>query len=690
MSPQNLLVEIGCEELPPKALDKLSLAFFDGVKAGLEKAGIEFDTEQSRLFNSPRRLAFRLHQVADKQADQIIKRKGPAVAAAFDADGNPTPAASGFARSVNMDVADIGRTEDGQHLFVEIAKPGQALTSVLYPVIEDALKRLPIPKAMRWGDHKATFVRPVHWLVVMHGEQVIAGTLFEQEAGNLTHGHRIHAPGPHSIQHADDYEKLLETAFVMADPEARKARILEQTEAVAAGQGMRALIDGDLLLEVNNLVEWPVALSGSFDADFLDVPAEALISSMQSHQKFFPLLKDEDKQQLVNQFITISNLESQNPDAVRQGFERVIRPRLADARFFWDQDRKHGLESWKATLENVVFQKQLGSIANKTRRIAAISQHIAAENGLDEGLASKAAELCKCDLMSEMVGEFPDLQGTMGRYYAQAAGENMLVADAIEEHYQPRFASDKLPASPLGRTLALADRIDTLIGIFAIGQKPTGTKDPFGLRRAALGIVRILQHGAPDYSLSQLLATAANQLSQQLEVKPEVLVDAREFILERMRHHYQSESGYKAPLFNAVAAVEDDDLRDFEQRITALAEFMQRPEAESLAGANKRIRNILRKADADDLGGEINPAAGVEQQLHQAIADMSDSVATLVAAKDYGTALDKLAGLKPLIDQFFEDVMVMDEDLAVRRSRLALVASVEKLFGQVADFSRLG
>lgn len=690
MNQQNLLVEIGCEELPPKALDKLSLALFDGVKAGLGKAGIEFNADQSRLFNSPRRLAFRLHQVADKQADQLIKRKGPAVAAAFDSDGNPTPAASGFARSVNMDVADIGRTEDGKHLFVEIAQPGQSLTSVLYPLIEDALKRLPIPKAMRWGDHKATFVRPVHWLVVMHGEQVITGNLFEQDAGNLTRGHRIHAPGPHSIQHADDYEKLLESAFVMTDPEARKARILEQTEAVAAGQGMRALIDSDLLLEVNNLVEWPVALSGSFDADFLDVPAEALISSMQSHQKFFPLLEDTDEQQLVNQFITISNLESTNPDAVRQGFERVIRPRLADARFFWDQDRKHGLESWKATLENVVFQKQLGSIADKTRRMAAISQRIAAENGLDEGLASKAAELCKCDLMSEMVGEFPDLQGTMGRYYAQAAGENTLVADAIEEHYQPRFASDKLPTSPLGRTLALADRIDTLIGIFAIGQKPTGTKDPFGLRRAALGIVRILQHGEPDYSLSQLLATAANQLSQQLEVKPEVLVDAREFILERMRHHYQSASGYNAPLFNAVAAVEDDDLRDFEQRITALAEFMQRPEAESLAGANKRIRNILRKADTEDLGGEIVAAAGIEQQLHQAIADMRDSVATLVVAKEYGPALDKLASLKPLIDQFFEGVMVMDDDLAVRRSRLALVASVEKLFGQVADFSRLG
>ena len=690
MSKQNLLVEIGCEELPPKALDKLSQAFFDGVKAGLEKAGIEFNADQSRLFNSPRRLAFRLHQVADKQADQLIKRKGPAVAAAFDADGNPTPAASGFARSVKLDVADIGRTDDGKHLFVEIAQAGQSLTSVLYPIIEDALKRLPIPKAMRWGDHQTSFVRPVHWLVVMHGEQVIDGKLFEQDAGNLTRGHRIHAPGPHNILHADDYEKLLESAFVMADPEARKARILEQTKAVANGQGVRALIDADLLLEVNNLVEWPVALSGSFDGDFLDVPAEALISSMQSHQKFFPLLKDEDKQELVNQFITISNLESTNPDAVRQGFERVIRPRLADARFFWDQDRKHGLESWKATLENVVFQKQLGSIADKFRRMAAISQHIAAENGLDEALATNAASLCKCDLMSEMVGEFPDLQGTMGRYYAQAAGENSLVADAIEEHYQPRFASDKLPASPLGRTLALADRVDTLIGIFAIGQKPTGTKDPFGLRRAALGIVRILQHGEPDYSLSQLLATAANQLSQQLEVKPEVLVDAREFILERMRHHYQSENAFNAPLFNAVAAVENDDLRDFDQRVHALAEFMQRPEAESLAGANKRIRNILRKADAEDLSGVITAAAGIEQQLHQAITEMSDSVATLVSAKNYGQALDKLAGLKPLIDQFFEDVMVMDDDLAVRRSRLALVTLVEKLFGQVADFSRLG
>ena len=690
MMRQNLLVEIGCEELPPKSLDKLTQSFFDGVKAGLEKAGIEFDSSKSRLFNSPRRLAFHLHQVAEKQADQLMKRRGPAVAAAFDGDGNATQAALGFARSVNMDVADIGRSEDGQHLYVEIAQAGQELTSLLYPIFEDALKKLPIPKPMRWGDHKASFVRPVHWLVVMYGEQIIDGQLFEQSASNQTRGHRIHAPGPHLINHADDYQELLQAAYVVVDPQVRKSRIKQQAEAIAKQQGMRALIDPGLLDEVNNLAEWPVGLYGSFDEDFLEVPAEALISSMQSHQKFFPLLQDTDDQQLVNQFITISNLESENPAAVRQGFERVIRPRLADARFFWDQDRKHGLASWKAGLENVVFQKQLGSIADKSRRMAAISRHIAAENGLDESLAEKTAALCKCDLISEMVAEFPDLQGTMGRYYALAAGENSSLANAIEEHYQPRFASDKLPASPLGRTLALADRVDTLIGIFAIGQKPSGTKDPFGLRRAALGIVKILQHGEPDYSLSKLLASAANQLSKQLEVKPEVLADAREFILERMRHHYQSEAGLNAPLFHAVAAAEDDDLADFDQRISALAEFMQRAEAESLAAANKRIRNILRKADATDLGGKFVASADIEQQLYQAVTEMDDSVTSLVAAKDYGAALDTLAGLKPLIDQFFEEVMVMDEDLAVRRSRLALLAAVEKLFGQIADFSQLG
>jgi len=380
MSQQNLLIEIGCEELPPKALDKLSRALFEGTMAGLDKAGIEFNKDKSRLFNSPRRLAFRLHQVADKQADQVLKRRGPAVAVAFDEDGKATPAALGFARSVNLDISEIAKTEDGKHLYVEIAQAGQSLSSVLYPILEDALKKLPIPKPMRWGNRKISFVRPVHWLVVLHGETLIAGSLFEQPAGQQTRGHRIHAPGPHTIAHADDYEALLEKAFVMVDPEARKTRIMEQTQAVAKQQGMRALIDSELLNEVNNIVEWPVALSGSFDSDFLDVPAEALISSMQSHQKFFPLLEDNDKQQLVNQFITISNLESENPEAVKQGFERVIRPRLADARFFWDQDRKHGLESWKATLENVVFQKQLGSIADKSRRIAAISQQVAAEN----------------------------------------------------------------------------------------------------------------------------------------------------------------------------------------------------------------------------------------------------------------------------------------------------------------------
>ena len=689
MSYQNLLVEIGCEELPPKALAQLSQALFDAVKNGLEKAGIEFDAASSRLYNSPRRLAFGLQQVAAKQADQVLKRRGPALSAAFDNDGNPTPAATGFARSVNMELADIGRTADGEHLYVELNQPGQALSEVLYPVLQAALKRLPIPKPMRWGNHQFSFVRPVQWVLVLFADKVLEGELFGHQAGRLSYGHRIHAPGPHTIEHADHYVQVLDKAFVMVEPEARKSRVKEQSEAVAAAQGGYALIDPDLLEEVSNLLEWPVALAGNFDSDFLQVPAEALISSMQSHQKFFPMLKSATEPQLINQFITVANLESEQVEVVRQGFERVISPRLADARFFWDQDRKHGLESWIPALKKVVFQKELGTIADKCERIAAISMAIAKHSDLDTGHAKRMAQLCKCDLMSEMVGEFPDLQGIMGRYYASAENEDPAVAQAIEEHYQPRFASDNIPASAPGRVLALADRIDTLMGIFAIGQKPTGTKDPFALRRAALGLVRILQHGNPDFLLSDLLSLAAGQYNSQVEVNTETIAQVHEFILERMRHNYQSEQGFKAPLFHAVAAVQRDDLRDFHQRICALDEFMHRPEAESLAAANKRIANILRKADIADLDGKINPTDPAEQQLHTACEQMGATVSKLVAARKYGAALDQLASLKPQIDEFFEVVMVMAEDRSTRQSRLALVAGLKQLFGQVADFSAL-
>ncbi len=690
MSQQNLIVEIGCEELPPKALAKLAQAFFGGVKLGLEKGGIQFDANSSRMYNSPRRLAFCLQQVATKQADQLLKRRGPAVSAAFDAEGKPTPAAIGFARSVNLELADVGHSDDGQHLYVEIAQPGKSLSEVLFPALQTTIKQLPIPKPMRWGDHQYSFVRPVHWLLVVFGEEVISGELFGHQAGRLTYGHRIHAPGPHAIEHADQYAQVLEKAFVMVDPEVRKARVKEQSEAVAATLNAQVLIDADLLEEVTNLVEWPVALAGSFDNDFLQVPAEALISSMQSHQKFFPVLEATTDGQLINKFITVANLESKNPEVVKQGFERVISPRLADAKFFWDQDRKYGLENWIPNLKKVIFQKKLGTIAEKCERISAISYEIAKDSDFSAEHAKRAAQLCKCDLMSEMVGEFPDLQGTMGRYYAAAANEDPAVAQAIEEHYQPRFASDIIPASPLGRVLALADRIDTLMGVFAIGQKPTGTKDPFALRRAALGVVRILQHGQPDHDLTSLLALAADQYAPQLEISAESIQELHEFILERMRHHYQSEHNFKAPLFNAVAAVQRDDLRDFDKRIKALAEFMCRPEAESLAASNKRIRNILRKANSDDLGGSINPESEAEQQLHNACAQMRDTVSALVAERKYGAALDQLAGLKPQIDRFFEEVMVMADDPATRQSRLALVAELEQLFGQVADFSALG
>ncbi len=693
----DLLIELGCEELPPTVLSDIAGVWFDAVCDGLAAAQIAFDKDGSALFYTPRRLAMRIRDAETRQPDQTLQRRGPAVSAAFDSNGKPTKAAEGFARSVGktVDELDTLKTDKGEWLHCEVRQSGKPLGELIYPILQQAIKRLPVPKPMRWADHDFSFIRPVHWLVLLHGEQVVDGELLGCRAGRVTYGHRVHAPGPHTLDGAADYEQTLLDAFVVADPEKRIKRIRQSIEAFDRDSESYTPIKPALLYEVGNLVEWPVAVQCTFDPAFLSVPTEALVSSMEKHQKFFPVLTHEDGQ-LCNRFITMTNLQSQDTDQVREGFERVIRPRLADAQFFWEQDKKQPFSHYRERLNGIVFQNKLGSVGDKCDRIAEISEKIASDLGLAADSVTRAAQLCKCDLVTEMVGEFPDLQGVMGRYYALAADEEPAVAEAIEQHYWPRFSGDKVPTGDAGRILALADRLDTLAGIFAIGQKPSGNKDPFALRRAALGIARIVQEGQMDLGLGRLFETAVGALGRQqagLIAEPQDLTEAlRAFTLDRLKAHYREDRGYSAELFQAVVQAQDDHLPDFDRRIGALAAFAQREEAQSLAAANKRIGNILRKANPDDLGenNEIKLSLSQEKNLYTILEDVESGVEQHCRRGDYGQALDRLASLKAPVDQFFDEVMVMDEDRTVRRSRLALIGRIKAAFDQIADLSRLG
>lgn len=688
----DLLIEIGCEELPPKSLSKLGQALFNEFLTQLGKTQLSFNAEKSRLYYTPRRLALLISDVAGSQADQVIERKGPALVAAFDADNQPTKAASGFARSVGkrVDELDTLKTDAGEWLYCRIEKPGQALDVLLYPMLEAALSALPVAKPMRWASNDFSFIRPVHWVVVMHGPDVLNGSVFGLEAGNTTRGHRIHSPGPHKIATADEYEKILETACVLVDQDKRRALINSQVAALGDSVGGKTVIDDSLLAEVTNLVEWPRSICGSFDEEFLNVPAEALVASMQDHQKFFPVV-NLDGGELMNRFIAVANLESQDFDAVREGFERVIRPRLADARFFWDQDNKTPFEDWSRQLDKIVFQNTLGSVGDKSKRIGIISKKIADETGVDSVAAQRAADLCKCDLVSQMVGEFPELQGVMGRYYALQNGEAEEVALAIGEHYLPAFSGDNLASQPVGKVIALADRLDTLTGIFATGQKPTGNKDPFALRRAALGVIRILLNGELDIELDRVLAIAAIAVQEQLPVSPEILLELRQFVLERLKH-YLREQGYETSLVNATLDAPLSTLTDLLTRLDALKEFMQHEVASSLAAANKRIGNILRKSDLSD-SSDIKVdllLIDEEKKLFEEVRRYSIELDRLYASADYTAALTLLAGLSDNIEAFFDKVMVMDEDPAVRRNRLNLLAELKGLFDRVANLALLG
>lgn len=685
----SLLVELGCEELPPMALRQLAESLFDGLCGSLAEAGFAVDRHGSRTFYTPRRMAVLLAGVAGRQPDRVVERKGPSVAAAFDDTGAPTRAALGFAASVGRDVESLERleTDKGEWLYCTVEESGKTLDTLLYPMLEQVLERLPIPRPMRWSDHDFAFVRPVHWLVVLHGDRVLDGALYGCRAGRDTRGHRIHAPGFHAIDTADDYLERLRGLHVLADAEERRDRVRSQVAAAGASAGGRARITPELLDEVSNIVEWPVAVACAFDPGFLSVPQEALIASMESHQKFFPVLDADDR--LTEHFVVVANIESRDVPTMAAGFEKVIRPRLSDARFFWEQDLAQSLAHWSSELDAVVFQKDLGTVGDKSRRIAALSKKIAKELGLDADAAEAAGRQCKLDLVSQMVGEFPELQGTMGAYYLAHAGAEESVAKAVGEHYRPRFAGDAIPATALGRVVALADRLDTLLGIFAIGLKPSGNKDPFALRRAALGVIRILEEAPFGLGLSRLLDWAAEELQRQRPVDAGAREAALAFILERLKYHLV-EGGASTRQVNAVLAAPLKGLPDLRARLAAVRSFMARDEAEQLVAANKRIGNILKKQEqelSDTIDADLF-SFDEERDLFEAVQDVRKAVDPAFETGDYGQALERLAELQAPVDRYFDRVMVMDEDARIRDNRLAQLARLKALFDQVADFSQ--
>lgn len=683
---EDFLFELGTEELPPLALPELERALAESLRSALAAAGIAHGELVS--YAAPRRLAVLIRSLATRQGEQRIKRRGPPVSAAFDKQGQPTRAATAFADSCGVSLETLGRIHEGkgEFLYFEATQPGAETASLLPGMVQAALDALPIPKRMRWGASEAQFVRPVHWVVLRLGAAVLPARILDTDSGGRSRGHRFHAPGWLDIDAPARYADILrEQGHVIASFAARRDMIRQQVTTSAAAQGGTAVLDESLLDEVTALVEWPVAVVGRFDERFLALPREVLLSTLQEHQRYFAIEGADGA--LTPFFITISNIDSREPVRVREGNERVVRPRLSDAAFFQQQDRRAPLAAWRDDLDKVTFQAKLGSIGDKVRRVQALAAHIAPALGGDAAHAERAALLCKCDLLSAMVGEFPELQGIMGAYYALADGENPEVATAVREHYQPRGAGDALPGTLTGAAVALADKLDTLAGIFAIGQKPSGTKDPFALRRAAIGVLRIILESRFDLDLGELVAQAVKlQPVQQAGCAEEVL----SYILERLRAHYQ-EAGVASEIFDAVLATGSRRPLDFDARVNAVAAFRSLPEAESLAAANKRIANILKKSAAEAATSVDVSLLQVdaERALHAALEAVSAGVEADLGSRRYNAALTTLAGLRPAIDAFFNDVMVNDPDPALRANRLALVGRVRELFSGVADLSRL-
>ena len=685
---KDLLIEIGTEELPPTALNKLANAFYNGVKSDLEKADLAFSAIKS--FASPRRLALLISDLDVKQQDKNIERRGPALTAAFDEDGCATKASQGFARSCGVTVEDLEKleTEAGAWLVYKTKQKGRASSELIPEIVSSALDKLPIPKRMRWGSLDTQFVRPVHWVVLLLGDKVIDAEILSIKSGRETRGHRFHHPHNINIPSPAEYEMLLETqGKVIADFERRKHAIRGQVEEVALNKKGIAVIDDVLLDEVTAMVEWPVAVMGDFEKRFLDVPQETLILTMKTNQKYFHVI--DKKGHLLPHFITVSNIESKDPAKIQEGNERVIRPRFSDAEFFWSQDRKTSLADRTESLGTVVFQKQLGTLLDKSRRVSKIAVAIADHLQGDTQQALRAAVLSKCDLMTEMVGEFPSLQGVMGRYYAQHDGEAADVARALDEYYKPRFSGDDLPGTTTSQSLAIADRLDTLVGIFAIGQTPTGDKDPFALRRAALGVVRIIIEKQLDLDLLHLVKIAAEQHEKTIKAH-EAEIAVFDFMLDRLNAYYL-DKGIHPDVLDAVLSTKPTRPLDFNNRLLAVDAFRQLAAAESLAAANKRIGNILKKVEGQ-LPEEINEnlfQETAEKNLYQTLTTLDDKVQTLIDQTKYQEALTELSALRETIDKFFDEVMVMAEDEKLKNNRIALLNKLHGLFIQVADISKL-
>lgn len=681
-----LLIEVGAEELPPKALIKLSTAFTQSIVEGLHKAGMQLG--QVSPYATPRRLAVRIAQTPAHAPDQSLEKLGPAVEKAFDAEGKPTPAAQGFAKSCGVTLGELEQrdTNKGKRLAYTGREPGRALAEILPEVLATALKALPIPKRMRWGDLQESFVRPVHWIVALHGSDIIPLTLYNCAAGRDTYGHRFHCGHAIELAHADEYaERLRDPGHVLADFAQRRERVRQLVTHAAAGRQGKALIDEELLEEVTALVEWPVALAGSFEARFLVLPREALIATLQGHQRYFPVAGDDN--QLLPCFVTVANLESKDPALVVAGNERVVRPRLADALFFWETDRRRGLDTYARELAGVSFERELGSVADKCARVGRLAATLAEKLDIPPAPIARAAALAKADLLTEMVGEFPELQGTMGRYYALDSGEDSEVAQALEEQYAPRHSGAALPESATGRVLALADKLDTLAGIFAIGKRPSGDKDPFALRRAALGVLRILIELELALDLpSVILEALANQ---PVETRPEeTSTQLQQFFSDRLRA-YLADRGVEPVVFEAVASLGLQNPMDFYQRTQAVAEFLGEPAAHSLCAAHKRIRNILKKSVATVRPNEKLLVETAEKDLFSALRAQRNELDRYMQDADYHGALHSLAKLQAPVDVFFDKVLVMSDDPAIRENRLALLGALDELCRRVADISRL-
>jgi len=694
----SLLIELLTEELPPKSLARLSEAFSRGVFDGLKEQGYVSAESKPRAFATPRRLAVLIPEVLAKQADRTVERKGPAVSAGYDAEGKPTPALLGFAKSCGVVVTKLEKCagDKGEQFVFRAKHKGETLAKHLPALIEAAIKKLPAPKLMRWGAGEAQFVRPVHGLVMLHGNKLVPGAVLGVNSGRTTLGHRFLSRGPIAITHAERYETLLrQRGRVIADYAKRKALIEQQLNQKAAklGRGVhwRLANSAELIDEVASIVEYPVVYGGGFSPEFLEVPRECLIISMQQHQKYFPLVDARGK--LLARFLVVSNIPTKTPKHIVHGNERVLRARLADARFFYDQDRRTKLAARVPKLANVVYHNKLGSQLKRVQRLQKLAGEIARRLSADVEQAERAAWLCKADLLTDMVGEFPELQGVMGRYYAVHDGVPEDVAEAIRAHYLPRFAGDELPTSIIGICAALADKLDTLVGMYGIGLVPTGDKDPYGLRRAALGVIRILVENAarmPALEVVELLRLARSQFADGVLAEG-VVQDLHGFLFERLKP-YLRERGFLPDEIDAVLSLNPTRLDQLVPRLQALQAFRRLPEAEALAAANKRIRNILRQAGVGprapsfDLTQLIDEA---EIELGHALRALTEPLRQLLAEQDYAGFLKRLAALRPPVDRFFDKVMVMVEDPVLRSNRLALLGELNGLFLQVADISRL-